>query len=428
MTESDDRLEYADQPKPDDRTDENVPPDQDDRPEQDDRVAAVTGEAGDSVARKRRRTVIIAAVVLLAVAALSWWAGRATTTTSGLAQRGKAPTAPVLTAPVVRKKLGLTLQATGKVVAAGSETVAIGSVSAPGAESIVTAGVLHVGQTVGNGTVVAQVAGRPVFAFGGSTPMYRTLMSGESGADIAQLQHDLGSLGYGITDTAGSYAASTSAALAQLYQHAGYAPPPSQPSGRRQGNRLIVEPPGEIVFVPRLPAIVAGTKEPIGKAVGSPAVTLTYGSVVVDETLTPAQGYLTEPGDRATVTVGPIRPLTGVVRSVKRSVSKPTASATIALSGAAAGAHIGSHVGVSIDAQSSAVQTTAVPIGALYADGAGSAYVIVAGPRRQHIAVTVGQAVGGYVPIIDPPVPLLPGTKLVLDASQASSNGGLGGA
>lgn len=97
-------------------------------------------------------------------------------------------------------------------VAAGSETIAVGTISVPNAESIVTASVLHVGQQIGNGSIVAQVAGRPVFAFAGSTPMYRSLGGGESGPDIAQLQQDLASIGYGITDSAASYGASTSAA------------------------------------------------------------------------------------------------------------------------------------------------------------------------------------------------------------------------
>jgi hypothetical protein len=189
---------------------------------------------------------------------------------------------------------------------------------------------------------------------------------------------------------------------------------------------LIVEPESGIVFLPELPATVAATKEPVGKSIGSPAVTLTYGSVVVDATMTAAQGYLSEPGDRASVTLGRGRPLVGVVRAIKRSVSKPTATATIALSGVAAGAHIGSHVAVSINAQSSAVPTLAVPIGALYASGNGSAYVILASHGGQHVPVSVGQAVGGYVPIANPPIALLPGTKLVLDGSQANS-GAFGG-
>jgi hypothetical protein len=282
--------------------------------------------------------------------------------------------------------------------------------------------VIHVGQTVGNGTVIAQVAGRPVFVFVGTTPMYRTLTAGEAGADIAQLQSDLSGIGFGITDTSGSYGDSTGAALAELYEREGYSPPPQAPAPRGHAKGPIVEPQSEIVFVPVLPATVAATKEPIGKAVGSPAVTLTYGPIVVNATLTPAQGYTAEPGDRATVTLGRGRPLVGVVRSISRSVSKPKATATIALSGAAAGAGIGSHATVTIDAESSAVPALAVPIGALYADGSGNAYVILAGHSSEHLAVTVGQAVGGYVPVVDPPTQLLPGTELVLDSSQANSS------
>ena len=369
--------------------------------------------------------MIIGALVLIAVAALSWWAGRATTTTSTLARGQRAPKAPLLTAPVVLRRLGTTVQASGKLVAAGSETISVGSISVPGAQSIVTAAVVHVGERLGNGSIVAQVAGRPVFAFAGLTPMYRSLSAGETGPDVSQLQDDLASIGFSITDTPGTYGASTSAALAALYHNDGYAPPPTAPvpGAGRKAPRLIVEPQTEIVFVPQVPAVVAATKEPVGKSIGSPAVTLTYGSVVVDTTLSAAQGYTIEPGDHATVRVGSHHPLRGVVRGIKRSVHKPTATATIALHGVAAYAHIGSRAVVSINAQSSAVRTLAVPIGALYANGNGSAYVILAGPRDQHVAVSVGRAIGGYVPVVDPPTVLLPGTRLVLDSSQAGSGG-----
>ena len=192
----------------------------------------------NGIARKRRRAVIISVVVLIAVAALSWWAGRATTTTSALARGQKAPTPPVLTAPAVLRQLGTTLQASGKLVAAGSETITVGSISVPGAQSIVTADVVRVGARLGNGSVVAQVAGRPVFAFAGKTPMYRSLASGDSGPDVAQLQHDLADIGYTITDTAGTYGPSTSAALAALYKNSNYAPPssirPPAPAERRR--------------------------------------------------------------------------------------------------------------------------------------------------------------------------------------------------
>ena len=378
----------------------------------------------DGIARKRRRTVILSGLVLLAVAALSWWAGRATTTTSAVARDQRAPRQPVLTAPVVLRKLGTTIQASGKLVAAGSEAITVGTIDVPGAQSIVTAGVVAVGERISNGMIVAQVAGRPVFAFAGQTPMYRNLSSGDTGPDVSQLQHDLESLGYGIGDTAGTYGPSTSDALAALYKKSGYAPPASAaPFGAgRKAPHLLVAPQSEIVFLPQLPATVASSKEQLGKAIGSPAVTLTYGSVVVDATLSTAQGYLIEPGDHASVRVGR-RLFVGVVRSVKRSVQARTASTEIALRGVVAGAHIGTQVIVLIDAASSVARTLAVPIGALYASGSGSAYVILASQGHRHIAVNVGQAVGGYVPIIEPPTDLPPATELVLDSNQSYSAG-----
>jgi peptidoglycan hydrolase-like protein with peptidoglycan-binding domain len=372
--------------------------------------------------------VIIAGLVLIAVAALSWWAGRATTTTSSLAHASKAPKAPVLTAPVVFKRLGTILRARGKFAAAGIETISVGTISVPNAESIVTASVVYAGERVGNGSVIAQVAGQPVYLFAGDTPMYRTIEAGESGPDIRQLQHDLAAIGYSVTDTPGTYGLSTSAALAALYRNDGYTPPSSAPApgrGRRRA-RLIVVPQAAIVFVPELPASVSSAKETVGKAVGSPAVSLTYGSFVVDATLTTAQGYLIQSGDRASVTAGHARSMRGVVTGVKRSVRAAKASATIALRGIPAGARVGSQAVVTIDTQSSSTRTVAVPIGALYANGSGSPYVILAGHADQHLAVNVGQSVGGYVPILNPPTQLLPGTRLVLDSSQTNT-GGFGG-
>ena len=67
-----------------------------------------------------------------------------------------------------------------------------------------------------------------------------------------------------------------------------------------------------------------------------------------------------------------------------------------------------------------------MPIGALYASGNGNAYVVLDVHGHRHLAVNVGQSIGGYVPIVDPPTGLLPGTRLVLDSSQ-SNNFGFGG-
>ena len=147
------------------------------------------------------------------------------------------------------------------------------------------------------------------------------------------------------------------------------------------------------MFVPVLPARVAATKEPIGKAVGSPAATLTYWSVIVDATLTAAQGYTAEPGTaRPSPSATAARWSGWLSRSTARSRSRGRQPRSPS-AGAPSRRHR-PHVGVTIDAESSAVATLAIPIGALYANGSGGAYVILAGHNPQHLAVTVGQAVG----------------------------------
>ena len=41
------------------------------------------------------------------------------------------------------------------------------------------------------GSVIVEVAGRPLFVFPGTVPAYRNLSPGETGTDVAQLQAGL---------------------------------------------------------------------------------------------------------------------------------------------------------------------------------------------------------------------------------------------
>ncbi len=63
------------------------------------------------------------------------------------------------------------------------------------AQGTVTA-VPALGQVVSQGQVLYQVNGAPVVLLYGSTPAYRTLSSGLTGADVAELNADLVALGY----------------------------------------------------------------------------------------------------------------------------------------------------------------------------------------------------------------------------------------
>lgn len=141
------------------------------------------------------------------------------------------PPASVLTAPVQREVLKQTVVVRGTVVAGGAVSftpTASGSGAGAGsgaAALVITAEPMRPGAQIHAGDVLIQVSGRPVIALPGATPAYRDLKPGDNGADVAQLQSALGSLGYSDADSSGQFGSGTKDAIAALYRHLGYDPP-----------------------------------------------------------------------------------------------------------------------------------------------------------------------------------------------------------
>jgi hypothetical protein len=76
------------------------------------------------------------------------------------------------------------------------------------------------GQEISQGQVLYRVNDSPVVLLYGSTPTYRTLSAGSSGADVAELNADLVALGYAtssqLSPTSASFGSATTAALESL--------------------------------------------------------------------------------------------------------------------------------------------------------------------------------------------------------------------
>ncbi|HEX9516369.1 MAG TPA: peptidoglycan-binding domain-containing protein, partial [Streptosporangiaceae bacterium] len=176
----------------------------------------------------------------------AYWAGTHATSPAAIENRYKPAPRTVLTATVVLRRLSQALTVRGVIAAASVHRVVFGSVNVPGAQPLVTARPPHAGSVVAGGSVLAQVAGRPIFAMPGVTPMYRDLTIGDEGEDVAQLQEGLAALGFPAGDSLGVFGRSTIAAVRAFYRNSGYAPPAS-PSGK--GGTLVV-PQAELVFIP----------------------------------------------------------------------------------------------------------------------------------------------------------------------------------
>ncbi len=131
------------------------------------------------------------------------------------------------------------------VVQVRAEVVETGLVSVPvpdGVPPVVTGVPVKVGDEVEAGSVLVELAGRPLIALYGILPAWRDFTDGmDDGPDVAQLQRALADLGLYTGETDGRFGRGTRDAVAALYQRLGY----STPGGRRP-----FLPKTEVMFLP----------------------------------------------------------------------------------------------------------------------------------------------------------------------------------
>ncbi|MFI5759341.1 peptidoglycan-binding protein [Streptomyces sp. NPDC051563] len=182
--------------------------------------------AGARGASGRRRWVAAVAVGAVLTTLGGMGAALVVKSPAQAAAEAAAPRADVLTATVERRVLTSSVITRGQVVA-GQTVEVIPQVSAGtgAARPVITKMRVRPGDTVQAGQVLMEVSGRPVFVLEGSLPVYRDLVPGATGDDIAQLQKALKALGRSSApDPAGSFGAGTKAALTSFYTAMGYAP------------------------------------------------------------------------------------------------------------------------------------------------------------------------------------------------------------
>lgn len=170
-----------------------------------------------------KRPVLLSAgvLVVVAAAAIGWVAGSRIKSPAQVAAETDPPEASLITVPVEKLVISADIVTRGDVRFDQPESVASQGVALPGVAPILT-WAPEPGFEFGEGTVLYEVAGRPVFALQGDLPLFRDLTRGAEGEDVAQFQEALARLGFdpGVVD--GIYGPVTEAAAAELYQAAGY--------------------------------------------------------------------------------------------------------------------------------------------------------------------------------------------------------------
>jgi hypothetical protein len=343
-------------------------------------------------------------VVLGAGAAGAWYAGVFHPHgSSGSAAGLPAPA----TAPVVREDLSSQTPVNATLGYAGSYTVT-------GRGGGTLTWLPSAGQVISQGQVLYKTGnGTPVVLLYGSVPAWRALDEGITGADVAQLNHDLVALGYadsGYISALGwdYFSWETKAGVENLQSALGI----SSPSGSLSLGSVVFEPSALRV------STVLGS---LGGAASGPVLAATSDQHVVTIALSTSQESQVKAGNAVTVTLPDGSTTAGVITSVGTVASGSGSNATIPVyvkltRPGAAGSLDQAPVTVNITT-ASAPNVLAVPVGALLAQSSGGYAVEVAGAggSRHLVPVTTGlfDDVAGMVQVTGA---LTPGQRVVVPA------------
>jgi multidrug efflux pump subunit AcrA (membrane-fusion protein) len=171
------------------------------------------------------------------------------------------------------------------------------------------------GDRIECGDVLYRVNDKPVLLLCGSTPAYRSLSKGDSGADVTELNANLVELGYAtraqLGPSSGSFSAATASALEKLQSRLGE---------DRTGSLKL----GQAVFLPESVRIAEVTGELGGSAQpGAHVLHATSGTLEVQVALDPSQQGAVKTGDPAQITLPGNTSVTGKVDRLGRVAQVP---------------------------------------------------------------------------------------------------------
>jgi hypothetical protein len=261
--------------------------------------------------RDRRRWVIVAVVLVLVAAGALVVVGGVFDSGRGNSRPGDDGSATSL-ATVRLRTLSEQTQFNGTLGYAGSYTV---FAHAPGTVTWLPT----VGRVIRDGQVLYRVDGAPVVLLYGAIPAYRTLAEGATasdvtGADVAQLNHDLVALGYVDKADVGSawdeFNWATRAGMEELQEHLGV----------DQTGELSL---GDAVFLPTA-ARVTSEQAILGAPATGPVLHASSTARTVSVALEPDLQSEVKAGDQVTITLPDSSTTPGTVTSVGKVATIPS--------------------------------------------------------------------------------------------------------
>jgi hypothetical protein len=170
---------------------------------------------------KRVLILIAAVLVVVGAAAAGWVAASTIKSPEQVASEAEPPEPSLITVPVERLVISADVVTRGDVRFDQPQSVLARGVALEGLAPVIT-WVPEAGSEFGEGTVLYEVSGRPVFALQGDLPLFRDLGRGAEGEDVALFQTALARLGFDPGQIDGVYGPITESAAAELYTAAGY--------------------------------------------------------------------------------------------------------------------------------------------------------------------------------------------------------------
>jgi peptidoglycan hydrolase-like protein with peptidoglycan-binding domain len=176
------------------------------------------------MSRKRILTIIAVLALMIVAAGGSWILGSSIKSPAEVAARTAPPEPSPILVPVESKVLSSDVVTRGTARYGVPLTLSL----APSVLKQSTAGVISTLPTVNSqlkeGDVLLSASGRPVFLLEGEVPVFRDLIPGMFGKDVAQLEASLERLGFNPGPVDGTYDAATSDAVKAWYSAAGWEP------------------------------------------------------------------------------------------------------------------------------------------------------------------------------------------------------------
>jgi hypothetical protein len=379
----------------------------------------------------------------VAIAAAGALVGSQFSTPAQQAADARAPQASLVTMPVQRGRLRVTVTFRADLSDANSVSIPVPT-SLDGSIPIVTAlGAADHGE-VSSGQVVAGVAGRPVIVLRGQIPAYRTMTLGDKGVDVAQLQTALHGAGYPLgADSFGTFGLGTAAAVKTMYARLGYpaimtavaaiAPPATAKRAKSAGrapSAVATVPLGEVAFLPTLPARLTQLDVRLGGRARGTVGSVGSGDLRLSGTVAEADaprlaagqiGAATSDLTGKSIRVRIVHVRLPKVSAATGSGQPPDERVVLAPIGRVPPSLVGQNLRVSIDTVSTRGRSWIVPVAAVVTSADGRSFVIVEDQRgREHeVPVRPGLVSAGHQAVSPVGASLAAGEPVVIGAGAA---------